>query len=147
MPSGRLSGKGGKGPPAGTGPAHIYSPGGDGGTAAAGAKLRGLLGLAARAGQVVSGTTAVRVGLTTGRVKMLVVAADAAPRTAREFELLAARYRIPVLRHGTRHELGRLLGKPPRSVVAITSEHLARGIIGGPGKGGKPAMIEKLSRR
>lgn len=75
------------------------------------------------------------------------LAADAAPRTVREFELLAARYGIPVVRHGTREELGKLLGKPPRSVVAITSEQLARGILGGPGKGGKPAMTEKLSRR
>ncbi|OAT85867.1 L7Ae/L30e/S12e/Gadd45 family ribosomal protein [Desulfotomaculum copahuensis] len=93
------------------------------------AKVQRLLGLARRAGQLVSGDTAVRQTVNRGRAHLLVLAGDAAPRTARAFQELASAAALPVIIFGSRAELGCLLGCPLRAVAVVTDRHLARGIL------------------
>ncbi|MCG8402385.1 MAG: L7Ae/L30e/S12e/Gadd45 family ribosomal protein [Firmicutes bacterium] len=93
-------------------------------------RIAGMLGLCRRAGKVISGTTVVEKGILRHEVKMLVLAADAAPRSKEKFIGLAREHKIPVVFYATKDELGKLLGKAPRTVAAITDEQIARGIAG-----------------
>ena len=83
------------------------------------------LGLAQKAGKIVSGDFAVRGALKSGTVKLLVVAMDTAPNSKKEFCYLAAQAGVPVVELLTRWELGSALGKGQRAAVAITDSNFA----------------------
>ncbi|MCL6634928.1 MAG: ribosomal L7Ae/L30e/S12e/Gadd45 family protein [Peptococcaceae bacterium] len=89
-----------------------------------------LIGLGQRAGRLVSGEFAVKSALAGRRAKLLVIAGDAAERTRRELFRLAGSANVPAILYGSKEELGRLTGKPPRSAVAFTDEQMARGVLG-----------------
>lgn len=89
-----------------------------------------MIELCRRAGKVLSGDTAVEKGIQRKKVKALLLAGDAAKRSKEKYIRLAEENNIPVFFYASRDELGKLLGKPPRTVVAITDEQLARGVTG-----------------
>lgn len=68
--------------------------------------------------------------LSRGKVKLLVIAADAAGRTRQELIGMAGTHNIPTISYGSKEELGRLIGKSPRSAVAFTDGQMVRGILG-----------------
>jgi len=88
-----------------------------------------MLGLGQRAGRLISGDFAVKSAINRGKVKLLIIALDAAKRTQRELTGLAAYKNIPVITYGSKEELGRLIGKSPRSAVAFTDEKMVSGIL------------------
>ncbi|MGI6491698.1 MAG: 50S ribosomal protein L7 [Peptococcaceae bacterium] len=88
-----------------------------------------LIGLGQRAGKLVSGSQAVKNYLNRGRIKLLVIANDASPQSVQEINRLADVKAVPVLTYGSKDDLGRLIGKSPRLALAVTDEHIARGII------------------
>lgn len=94
-----------------------------------GGTILGMIGLARRAGKIESGRDAVRRSVGRGEARLIVLAGDAAPRTRKGFEQLAGDTGIPVIVFGTRDSLGTVMGKQSRSVVAVTDENFARGII------------------
>ncbi len=81
-------------------------------------QILGLLGLAARAGKVISGWNNVKGNLR--RLKLILIAEDAAPSTLRRFAHLEGAH----VAMG-KEELGRALGKPPRSVIGVLDERWA----------------------
>ncbi|SFG49630.1 Ribosomal protein L7Ae [Desulfotomaculum arcticum] len=93
-------------------------------------KLADMLGLCRRAGKVISGDTAVRNGLLKNEVRLIIIANDAAIKSKDNYLLLAKENNIPAFCYASKNELGILLGKAPRTVVAITDEQLARGVAG-----------------
>ncbi|MFZ5646310.1 MAG: L7Ae/L30e/S12e/Gadd45 family ribosomal protein [Bacillota bacterium] len=95
-----------------------------------------MIGLARRAGHVESGDAAVRSAVDRGKVILLILAEDAAERTRRAFGRLAGDAGIPLISCGTKEDLGKILKKPARSVVAITDKNFARGIVGALERGG-----------
>ncbi len=92
-------------------------------------KILNLIGLARRAGHVASGDAAVRGVIQRGGARLVVISEDAAERTREAFGRLARDAGIPLVFYGTRESLGGILGKPIRSVVAITDENFAQGIV------------------
>lgn len=92
-------------------------------------ELTGLLGLAQRAGKVVTGSTAVSHELRRARDPLLVLfAADFSP-SARE-KLLAKTARPPkILEIGTMADWGSFFGRQQVGVIAITDKHFAAGIL------------------
>ncbi|MFZ5634827.1 MAG: L7Ae/L30e/S12e/Gadd45 family ribosomal protein [Bacillota bacterium] len=88
-----------------------------------------MIGLARRAGHVRSGDAAVRSTIVRREARLIILAEDAAERTKKVFGRLAGDAGMPMIFYGTRDNLGRVLGKPSRSVVAITDENFARDII------------------
>lgn len=88
-----------------------------------------LLGLGQRAGQVVSGNFVVRVKIRKREARLVIVAADAAGQTAKDFQRFARGTGIPVVVYGRKAELGAALGRPPRAVVAVLDESLAARIL------------------
>ena len=83
------------------------------------------LGLAQKAGKIVSGDFAVKSALKSGTVKLLVVAMDTAPNSKKELCYLAAQAGVPVLELLTRWELGSAIGKGQRAAAAITDSNFA----------------------
>lgn len=94
-----------------------------------------LLGLCRRAGKVTSGEQAVRKEMAHGKVKLLILAGNASSRLVTEYTKIAKSRMIPVIICCTKDILGQILGKPPRSVVAILDEQFARGLIRASGRG------------
>ncbi|MGM9529888.1 MAG: L7Ae/L30e/S12e/Gadd45 family ribosomal protein [Phascolarctobacterium sp.] len=83
------------------------------------------LGLAQKAGKVVSGDFAVKSSLKAGTVKLLVVATDTAPNSKKELCYLASQAGVPVVELLTRWELGSALGKGQRAAAAIIDSSFA----------------------
>jgi len=81
-------------------------------------RLRSLLGIAAKAGALVSGWNGVKAGW--NQLELVLVAADASENVRRRFARPDKAYMAL-----TKEELGRAIGKPPRSVIGVTDPRLA----------------------
>jgi len=92
-------------------------------------RLGGLLGLGVRAGNVVIGVSGVRMKLQQGRLAVVVLAADASPRTREKVERLARARGIPVLAGPVAERLGAQLGRPPVQTAGTGDRALARGLM------------------
>ena len=97
--------------------------------AAAGNNVAFALGLAQKAGKTASGDVAVRAALKSGKVKVLVLAQDAAPNSKKEIYFLAEMAGVQVIELLTRNELGYAIGKGPRIAVAITDANFANMLL------------------
>ena len=87
-------------------------------------KILGFIGLAKRAGKVVSGTDSVTGALRNGTAKMLILTTDVSENTINRI-LDNVTYEIPMYRFATMDELGNAVSAPPRGVLAITDEGFA----------------------
>jgi ribosomal protein L7Ae-like RNA K-turn-binding protein len=92
-------------------------------------EIRGLLGLARRAGSLVVGSRETRAGLHRGQVRLMLLAADGSPRDRERLQRLAEEAGTPVRVAGTREELGRAIGRDPVAVVGVTDRNLAAGML------------------
>lgn len=91
-------------------------------------RVYSFIGLAMKAGRLVSGGEACERAIRRGSVFLLVVSEDASDNTIKRFED-ACKYRgIPFRRFGEKEVLGKLLGKKVRSVFAVTDIRLARNL-------------------
>lgn len=81
-------------------------------------RILNLLGLARRAGQVVTGEGAVIKGLRAGQVHLIFLAADAGAATAKKVGDKAATFKAPVCRQYSRATLSQAIGQS-RSVIGI----------------------------
>jgi ribosomal protein L7Ae-like RNA K-turn-binding protein len=93
-------------------------------------EIRGLLGLAKKAGSLVIGSRETRAGLHRGQVRLMLLAADGSPRDRERLERLAEEAGTPVRVAGPREELGRAVGRDSVSVVGVTDRNLAAGLLG-----------------
>lgn len=88
-------------------------------------KVYSYLGLATRAGQVVSGEHAVIAGVKRGDVVLLIISKDASANTERKFYALARNNEVTVIVYGKKHLFGQAMGKSPRAVVGISDPNFA----------------------
>lgn len=86
-----------------------------------------LLGLAARAGNIISGHDAVIRSIEDGRAGLLVIARDLAPRTRNRIIKHAGG--VSILEMGTKLDLGLAIGYPNRGVLSVTNLSLAGTIL------------------
>lgn len=89
-------------------------------------KAYDILGLAQRAGKVISGEAGAEAHLHRGNAKLVILAEDASDRTKRFFSELAAGAKASVITAGNKTRIGLALGKSPRAVVVINDEGFAR---------------------
>ncbi|KUK82903.1 MAG: LSU ribosomal protein L7AE [Pelotomaculum thermopropionicum] len=89
-----------------------------------------MIGFGQRAGKLKSGNLAVKDALINKKAKILIIAEDAPERLRSEFTTMAESKNIPAVIYGSKEVLGRLIGKSPRSVFALTEDGMARGILG-----------------
>jgi ribosomal protein L7Ae-like RNA K-turn-binding protein len=89
-------------------------------------QLLDLLGLASRAGKVVSGTDPVRQGVRDGEVRLVLLAADASPtQHAKLIPLLEARG-IQGVRLLSRDRIGAAIGRGPVAAVGLADPNFTR---------------------
>ena len=94
-------------------------------------RVRGMLGLAMRAGRVIIGTEQVCVALKKSKIRLALVTRDASPATKKKIACKCEFYGVTSLEINIDSaELGALLGKTyTPMVVGITDEGFAKEII------------------
>ena len=88
-------------------------------------KITGLLGIAAKGGNVSSGELAATEQIRAGRAKLVLIARDASDNTKDRFVSMCRGHKAPACSWQTKEELGRSIGKAERSVRVITDRGLA----------------------
>ena len=91
--------------------------------------MSGLLGLARRAGGVVTGTEAVREALRDGKARLVLLAQDASPTQLEKVRRTLAGHPAPHLEWGTREQLGAAVGRESLASVAVTHPELAASML------------------
>lgn len=86
------------------------------------------LGLARKAGCLLSGSEQVRDGLKHKKGTLLLIAEDASERTAEELRTMAERNRIAWRIFGEKEKLGQALGKGVRTAVLVTDSGFGKAV-------------------
>ena len=92
-------------------------------------KIHSLLGLAMRAGKLVSGEDATMLDLKKGKLNLIIVAGDASNNTKKLFNDKSSYRKINQIYFATKVELGLAIGKAPRAVIGIKDKALSQKII------------------
>ncbi len=101
----------------------------DGNNAVSEEKILSFIGLAARAGQVISGADAVSAATGKSKVFLFIAADDSAEGTLRLIKRISGDKGIPVRVFSSKNKLGVQLGKRDRAVVALTDKNFADQLI------------------
>ena len=88
-------------------------------------KIYSYIGLAMRAGQVVSGDDTTLKELKKGKISLVIVADDASENTKKLFKDKSSYRKINQIYFSTKVELGLVIGKSPRAVIGIKDKSLA----------------------
>jgi len=89
--------------------------------------VKNLLGIAQKAGYVVSGDFAVKESFKKN-VFLLILANDISLNSEKELLLLAKKKNIPVLKILSKSDMGSSIGKGTRSSIAVINEKFARAL-------------------
>ncbi|WP_187355309.1 YlxQ family RNA-binding protein [Paenibacillus tengchongensis] len=88
-------------------------------------KALSYLGLAMRAGKIVTGDESVLKAVRSSEAKLVVLAGDASDNTQKKFRDKCGTYDIPLVIASDRDELGASIGKDQRVVLAVTDKGFA----------------------
>ena len=92
-------------------------------------KVLSMLGLAAKAGKLVSGEFSVDKAIKDKKAKLVIVATDSSDNTKKDFKNACAYYRVPYMERGTKEQLGHYIGREFRATVAVTDEGFAKAVL------------------
>lgn len=92
-------------------------------------RLLSLVGLATKAGKVVSGEFATEKEVKSGRACLAIVADDASDNTKKKFRNMCEFYEVPIYFYGDKVLLGHAMGKEFRASLAILDDGFTKGII------------------
>lgn len=92
-------------------------------------KVLSLIGLATKAGKIVSGEFATEKSVKTGKGLLVLVAEDASENTRKKFQNMCDFYEVPMYLLSDKESLGRAMGKEFRASAAIQDENFARAIM------------------
>lgn len=85
-------------------------------------KVASMIGLATKAGKLVSGGFLVEKAVKEGKTFLVIVAEDASENTKKMFRNMCEFYHVPLYFYSTKSSLGHCIGKEYRSSVAITDK-------------------------
>lgn len=91
-------------------------------------RISSMLGLAQKAGKVVSGEFAVEQAIRSQKAKMLLLATDASSNSQKNYCNLTSYYRVPLYQILTKQEMGESIGKVQRVAIAIMDEGFSRAL-------------------
>lgn len=92
-------------------------------------KILSLIGLATKAGKIVSGEFSTEKSVKTGNGFLVVVAEDASENTKKKFRNMCSFYQVPIYFYGDKESLGRAMGKEYRACLAVQDENFAKAIM------------------
>lgn len=87
------------------------------------------IGLATRAGKVVSGEFSTEKAVKSGEAYLVIISEDASKNTVKKFTNSCAFYNVPIYKYSTKEDLGHAMGKEVRSSLAFLDEGFAKAII------------------
>lgn len=87
------------------------------------------IGLAARAGKVVSGEFMTENTVKSGSAALVVIAQDVSENTRKKFRNMCEFYEVPIREYADKDALGHSIGKEFRASLAVTDEGLAQAIL------------------
>lgn len=88
-----------------------------------------MVGLAAKAGKVVSGEFSVEKAVKEKKAYMVIIADDASDNTKKMFTNMCTFYHVPIYFYADKERLGRAIGKEMRASVGITDAGLGNTIL------------------
>lgn len=91
-------------------------------------KILSLIGLATRAGKVVSGEFSTEKAVKEGRAALVIVSGEASDNTRKMFQNMCTYYKVPVCFFGGKEELGHAMGKEMRASLAVMDAGFAKAI-------------------
>ena len=91
-------------------------------------KLLSLLGIAQKAGKIVSGGFLCEKAIKSREAKLVIIAEDAQKNTVSTISNKCTFYHIPYSFYGVKETLGHAIGKQERSCVAVMDQGLADSI-------------------
>ena len=92
-------------------------------------KIHSLLGIAMRAGKLVSGEDGTMIDLKKGKLNLVIVAADASNNTKKLFKDKSSFRHVNCIELSTKSDLGISIGKDSRAVIGIKDIGFANKII------------------
>lgn len=92
-------------------------------------KILSMIGMAYKAGKIISGEDPVRKVIRHKSAKLLIIAEDASDNTKKRFINSATYYHVPYYIYLTKEELSNSLGQKLRSVVSVIDEGFANHLI------------------
>jgi ribosomal protein L7Ae-like RNA K-turn-binding protein len=87
-----------------------------------------MIGLAQKAGKVVSGEDGSARDIKTGKSMLVVIAKDSSGNTKKQFKNMCVHRNIPFIEFGTKEQLGKFVGKDYRAVLSIRDSGFAKSI-------------------
>ncbi|SFP92119.1 Ribosomal protein L7Ae [Lachnospiraceae bacterium XBB1006] len=93
-------------------------------------KITSMLGLATKAGKLVSGEFMVENAVKDHSAKLVILATDCSDNTKKKFRNQTTYRHVPYYEYSDKEELGRCIGKEFRACVAVTDEGFATSIRG-----------------
>ena len=87
-----------------------------------------LIGLAMKAGKIISGSDLVETGIRTGKAKLVLLAQDASDNTKKRLRDKCTYYQVPIYLYSDKNALGKMIGKEERSAAAVTDDGFAEAI-------------------
>lgn len=91
-------------------------------------RVLSMLGIAAKAGSVVSGEFSTEKAVKSGHARLVIVSAEASEGTKKSFRNMTDFYHVPMYCYGDKESLGRCIGKEFRASLAVTDEKLAKAV-------------------
>lgn len=88
-----------------------------------------IIGLATKAGKVVSGEFSVEKAVKSGKAFLVIVSEDASDNTKKMFTNMCAFYNVPMYLYGNKETLGKSIGKEMRASAALLDEGFSVTII------------------
>lgn len=92
-------------------------------------KVKNLLGLAQRAGKLISGDFAVEKAVKRGGAPLVLLAMDCAANNTKKYTQMAENHGVPLRTLLTKEELGQAIGKELRAVVLVNDSGFAKALL------------------
>jgi len=87
-----------------------------------------MLGLAAKAGKVVSGEFSTEKAVKSGRAFLVVVSQEASENTKKMFCNMCSFYHVPIYMYAKKEALGNAIGKQFRASIAVLDQGFAKSL-------------------
>ena len=91
-------------------------------------KALAMLGMATKAGKVVSGEFSTEKSVKSGRSHMVIVSEEASDNTKKMFTNMCTHYKVPIYLFGTKEELGHAMGQEFRASLSVEDAGFAKSL-------------------
>lgn len=92
-------------------------------------KVLSMLGLATKAGKVVTGEFSTEKAVKSGKAYLVIVASDASGNTKKKFRNMCNYYEVNMKEYSDKDSLGQACGKESRASLAIIDEGFSKAVI------------------